>query len=79
MEVKRTCLGEEMATAAMAEEAQAEAISAFQTRFFFSSEPVIGVWKANTCKSVNVSRGLSFRIGECRRNWMMGCHVACRI
>jgi len=63
-----------MATAAMAEEAQAEAISAFQTRFFFSSEPVIGVWKANTCKSVNVSR-----IGECRRNWMMGCHVACRI
>lgn len=29
MIVKRTCLGEEMATAAMAEEAQAEAILAF--------------------------------------------------
>ena len=33
MDVKKTCLGEEMATAAMAEEAQTEAILGYRPRF----------------------------------------------
>ena len=50
MDVKKTCLGEEMATAAMAEEAQTEAILGYRPRFFFKELVLrlIGVWEQNT-------------------------------